>query len=105
VRNKIDYLDAAHVFDTWRVVPRFVLFGYGGWVAHTIDRVLTWYMHLPAAERTLEASGMATAVISVVTGLLPWVYRIYSDTATDWSQAKASSTITQTTSTVGVPPA
>jgi hypothetical protein len=85
--NKTAILDAAQIFDTWRVVPRCVLFVYGGWVAHITDRTLGWYMHLPSAERTLEASGLAAGIITAVTGLFPWIYRIYADTATDWSNA------------------
>lgn len=79
------------------MVPRLVLFVYGGWVAHVTDRTLTWYMHLPVSERTLEASGLAGAIITAVTGLFPWVYRIYADTATDWSQTARTSTSISTT--------
>ena len=71
--NKTRWLDAAQLFDTWRVVPRIVLFGYGGWVAYVTDSLLRWYMHLPANERTLEASGFGATSITAVTGLLPWV--------------------------------
>lgn len=99
--NKTRYLDFAQVFDQLRVVPRLVLFGYGAWVAHVTDSTLTWYMHLPSAERTLEASGLAGAIITAVTGLFPWIYRIYSDAATDWTQVPSSktSTVVQTVET------
>lgn len=82
--NKTPWLDAAHVFDAWRVVPRIVLFSYGAWVAHVTDKTLEWYYHLPGAERTLEASGLAAAIITAITGLFPWVYKIYSDNGVDW---------------------
>lgn len=85
--------DAAQIFDTWRVVPRIILFGYCWWVAHVTDGTLTWYQHLPSAERTLEASGLAGAIITAVTGLFPWVYKIYSDAATDWSAASTKTTV------------
>jgi len=91
-------LDFAQVFDHLRVVPRFVLFGYGVWVAHVTNSTLTWYMQLPSAERTLEASGLAGAIITAVTGLFPWVYKIYANTATDWTPP-AGSTERITTST------
>lgn len=97
--NKTRWLDAAQVFDTWRVVPRFILFGYAAWVAYVTDSLLRWYMHLPAAERTLEASGFGATIITAVTGLLPWVYRIYSDAANDWTaqQPTVSKTVSITT--------
>jgi hypothetical protein len=96
--NKGVWLDAAQIFDTWRVIPRLVLFTYGWWVAHVTDGTLTWYQHLPAAERTLEASGLAGAIITAVTGLAVWVFRIYTDAATDWSQmsSRTSTTIATT---------
>jgi hypothetical protein len=93
--NKTRWLDAAQVFDTWRVVPRVVLFGYGAWVAYVTDSTLRWYMHLPAAERTLEASGLSGMIITAVTGLFPWIYRIYSDAANDWTQTSTASTTTE----------
>lgn len=83
--DKQRYLDFAQVFDQWRVVPRFVLFGYGWWVAHVTDSTLTWYMHLPSAERTLEASGLAGAIITAVTGLFPWIYKVYANTGNVWT--------------------
>lgn len=98
--DKTKLLDAAQVFDTFRVVPRLVLFTYGGWVAHVTDRVLAWYMHLPVAERTLEASGLAGAIITAVTGLFPWIYRIYADTATDWSPVPSITRASSTTEVI-----
>jgi len=89
--DKAKWIDRAQVFDTWRVVPRFILFGYAAWVAHVTDSILTWYMHLPSAERTLETSGLAGTIIAAVTGLLPWVYRIYSDAANDWTKVPKDS--------------
>ena len=97
---KQSWLDAAEVFDHWRVVPRLVLFTYGGWVAHVTDETLLWYQHLPSAERTLEASGLAGAIITAVTGLFPWIYRIYADSATDWSQQSSKTTVLSSTETV-----
>jgi hypothetical protein len=96
--NKERWLDFAQMFDTWRVVPRLVLFGYMWWVAHVTDGTLTWYQHLPSAERTLEASGLAGAIITAVTGLAVWVYKIYSDNSNDWSQmpSRTSTTIATT---------
>lgn len=83
--DKQRYVDFAQVFDQLRVVPRLVLFGYGWWVAHVTDSTLTWYMQLPSAERTLEASGLAGAIITAVTGLFPWIYKIYANTGNDWT--------------------
>ena len=63
-------LDAAEVFDAWRFVPRMLLFSYWSWVMVTVGKVLAWYMTLPSVERSLEASGLAAAVITAVTVML-----------------------------------
>jgi hypothetical protein len=85
--DKQRYLDVAQVIDQFRLVPRFIFFAYGVWIIHVTRWVLNWYMALPATERTLEASGLAATIISVITGLFPWIYRIYSDNANDWSES------------------
>ena len=90
--TKRDFIDAAEVFDVWRVIPRATLFGYAYWVYHITGRILSWYERLPSAERTLETSGLAGAIITAVTGLAVWVYKIYSDNATDWSQRQVGTT-------------
>ena len=97
--NKQLWLDAAHVFDTWRVIPRIILIAYACWVAHVTDMLLIWYMTLPKDGRTLEASGLGVAIITAITGLFPWVLKIYMDNGNDWSGSSSSSTATVTTTT------
>jgi hypothetical protein len=89
-------VDWAEIFDTWRVVPRLVLFAYAWWLAHIVDSILMWYFALPQTARGLEASGMASVVITAVTGLGTWVYKVYSDAGRDWSSPPS---LVQTTST------
>lgn len=83
--NKKLWLDAAEIFDSWRVVPRIILFGYCIWLPHITSQVLVWYQQLPSAERTLEASGLAGAIITAVTGIAAWVFKIYSAAGRTWS--------------------
>ena len=92
------YLDVAQISDKFRLVPRVIFFGYGFWVMHVTHWVLGWYMTLPAAERTLEATGLAGSIITVITGLFPWFYKIYSDNSNDWAPP-TSSVKTQLTTT------
>lgn len=96
--NKTKWLDAALIFDHWRVVPRFILFGYCWWIAYLTNFILAWYMKLPGPERTVEASGLVGVIITAVTGFGPWVYKIYSDSSTDWSanQTVQKSTVVST---------
>lgn len=83
--NKKWWLDAAEVFDSWRVVPRLIVFGYCIWLPHITNQVLIWYQSLPASERTMEASGLAGAIITAVTGIAAWVFKIYSAAGRAWS--------------------
>lgn len=78
-------LDAAEVFDAWRVFPRVLVGGYWLWVALVVHDILQWYKLLPSPERTLEASGLAGAVITAVTGMATWVSKIYMDGGRSWA--------------------
>lgn len=97
--NKKTWLDAAEVFDSWRVVPRALLFGYCIWVAHVTNNILLWYQALPGPERSIEASGFAGVVITAVTGLATWIFKIYTEHGRDWNQTPATTSITATSIT------
>jgi hypothetical protein len=88
--NKQEWLNAAEIFDAWRVVPRTVLFMYATWLAHVTNNILLWYQHLPAAERTVETAGLTGAIITAITGLATWIYKIYSENGRDWSQQQGT---------------
>lgn len=95
--NKQVWLDAAEVFDSWRVAPRAILFGYCFWVSHVTDSALTWYQHIPAAERGLESAGLVGAIITAVTGMAVWVFKIYTSGGRDWDAGSSSSTVVAST--------
>lgn len=79
------WIDAAEVFDSWRVIPRAVLLGYCWWTVYLVDKLTGWYMHIPVAERAVETAGFAGAVITAVTGMGAFVFKIYSDNGRDWN--------------------
>lgn len=83
------WLDIAEIIDAWRVVPRVLLFAYCTWVWHVVAEILAWYQALPAVERSMEASGMAAAVITAVTGLSAWVFKVYSAGGRDWQAGES----------------
>jgi hypothetical protein len=96
--NKQVFLDAAEVFDSWRVVPRAILFGYCFWVPHVTDSALMWYQRIPASERGLESAGLVGAIITAVTGMAVWVFKIYTSGGRDWdAQGTSSSTVVAST--------
>lgn len=83
--NKQPWLDAAEIFDAWRVVPRVLVFGYSAWAIYIVNRCLVWYQAIPAPERNIEASSLTTVVISAVTGLATLALKIYMQSGRDWS--------------------
>jgi hypothetical protein len=99
VKCKAAWLDAAEVFDTWRIVPRIVLAVYGVWMIRLTDWMVKWYENLPSSERTVQVTAFVTVVLPGVYGIGAWVYRIYSDGGRDWTGQTmvSSSTVSSTT--------
>jgi hypothetical protein len=94
--SKAHWLDAAEVFDAWRIVPRLVLFGYCAWLVYVVDFILVWYTHLPASSRGIEASGMASVVITAVTGMGAFVFKVYVSGGRAWDSPQMTVTSTKT---------
>lgn len=79
-------LTAAEVFDSWRVIPRLLLLGYCWFVVYLTNWLLTWYMALPAAERSVEASGLAVGIFTAVTGFGTAFLNTYSKSGRKWDE-------------------
>lgn len=78
------WLSAAEVVDAWRVWPRLLLIGYCYFVFTLTEKLVTWYMGLPAAERSLEASGMAVAIFTAVTAFGTQFLNAYLKSGRKW---------------------
>lgn len=78
----------AECVDAWRLVPRALLFAYWVLVYDVTDRLLTWYMSLPAIERTAEASGMAFGIFTALLGLGTNFMNAYIKTGRNWQTLK-----------------
>lgn len=101
--TKQAFLHAAEAFDAWRVIPRLALISYAYFVWYTTTYIMIWYTNQPAGARGVEESGTVAAVFAIVTGLAPWVFKIYSDNGRDWSATPApqvQSTTIQSTTTI-----
>lgn len=61
----------------WRLLPRALVVGYAWFVYELTYTLLDWYMALPAAERGMEASGMAVGIFSAATGFGAAVFNLY----------------------------
>lgn len=87
MRNPKHWLHLAETIDALRIFPRLFL---GITLAWTIDMsyvLVNWYIHLPHAERGIEASGFGAVTFSAVLGFLKLVYDTYSANGRDWNQA------------------
>ena len=82
---KRDALNAAEIFDSWRVIPRTILLGYSWWLAHVTDKLIEWFIAQPSHE--IAASTAVTGIISALAGIGTWVYKIYSDNGRDWNSS------------------
>ena len=100
--NKEKWLTYAELFDSWRVVPRILLFGYSAWLVIATDRLLSWYMGLPIAAQTAQASAFCGGSITALTGIGGYVYRIYSENGRDWSNMQPTKVSTVTASSTEV---
>lgn len=77
----------AECADAWRVTPRALLIAYWILVYDVTDRLLTWYMALPAAERSMEASGMAVGIFTALLGLGTNFMNVYLKSGRKWNGA------------------
>lgn len=89
--TKQTWLHVAEIVDHLRIFPRLVLITYGIYVYRVTFYILVWYANQPKEARGTEESAVVIAVIGAVTGFSPWIFRIYTDAATDWS-GKSSGT-------------
>lgn len=79
------WLDWAEIFDAWRIVPRSILYSFAAWGIWVIDRVLSWYFHLPDGSRTGQDAALVGSVITSVTGLFTLALGFYNKSGRQWS--------------------
>lgn len=89
VHSKSLWLDWAEIFDAWRVVPRTILYSYAGWAILVTDRTLTWYFHLPSAERSGQDAALVGTIITAVTGLFTLTLNFYQNSGRQWPSGKS----------------
>lgn len=103
--DKQAWLHWAEIIDSWRVIPRLFLLACFLWVVNTAYILLIWYIHLPAIERSVEASGFAFGVFSAELAFLKMVYESYTRGSRDWNRQPLSSSLTSTSvQTIGPQP-
>jgi hypothetical protein len=103
--KKANWLHAAEIFDSWRVMPRLLILSMLVWTIDVVDNVLTWYMQLRPEAQTIQASGLAASIVATVTGLWTVVFKIYSATGRDWTvQPEVTTSVTAVSSSTAQRP-
>ena len=92
----MNWLRGAEIFDSWRVVPRIVLFAYGSWLAYVTDRLLGWYMSLPPSAQTTQASSFCLGAITAITAIAGFVFKVYSENSRSWDVPSSRQTVVAT---------
>lgn len=95
--NKGAWLDAAEVFDAWRVVPRLLLGAFAVWFAFSTDYLIGWYTHLPMAAQTSQASAFCFGVFSAQSAVAGYVFKVYVSGGRVWDAQTSISTTASTT--------
>jgi hypothetical protein len=78
-------LEAAEVFDSWRVVPRIIIGIYVALFVWTIVYFSICYFGMPASQRTVEVTAFSSVVLTAMSGAFPFVVKIYMDNGRDWN--------------------
>lgn len=86
-------LEAAEVFDSWRVVPRLIVFVYLTVFCWAIVYFSVMYFHLPLEHRTVALTAFVTTVLTAMTTAFPFIVKIYTDNGRDWDAARRPAVI------------
>lgn len=85
--TKSERLDAAEVFDSWRVVPRIIVLVYLALLVWVTAYFSLMYFNLPAVERTTQVTAFVSVVLTAAYGAFPFVVKIYGAGGRDWDAA------------------
>lgn len=78
-------LEAAEVFDSWRIVPRIIIAVYLALFVWVVIVFTRFYFGLTPTQRTVEVTAFASVVLTAMTGAFPYIVKIYMDNGRDWN--------------------
>lgn len=82
--NKRAWLDGAEIIDSWRVVPRLIVFVYLALISWITVFFALQYFAIPAVERTAVLTAFVSVVLTAAYGALPFIVKIYMDGGRSW---------------------
>jgi len=77
-------LDAAELFDAWRVVPRVLLFADAAVSLSILIKITWWYCALRSVDRTSTDAIVIGILVPSVAGLFTAAFKFYIDTGRNW---------------------
>lgn len=80
------WLDAAEVFDAWRVVPRAIMAAITHLVLTLDSTVVYWFLHLPNDHRSASDAAAATGIVTVLSTLFGFALKFYIDNGRKWAK-------------------
>jgi hypothetical protein len=93
------WLDWAEIFDSWRIVPRAIMFMIAHMVVSLDWTIVYWFIHLPNDHRAASDATAACALVGVFSTLFGVALKFYMDNGRQWGTPPATTTDT-TVSTV-----
>lgn len=85
ILTKQSFLDAAEIFDAFRILQHVIIYAFGAWTIYIADRTLFWYFHLATPDRTVQDAGLVTGVIAAVTSIFGLAIKFYSNSGRQWT--------------------
>jgi hypothetical protein len=80
------WLDAAEIFDAWRIVPRAIMAAITHLVLTLDSTVVYWFLHLPNDHRSGADAAAATGIVTVLSTLFGFALKFYIDNGRKWSK-------------------
>jgi hypothetical protein len=85
ILSKQAWLDAAEIFDAWRIVPRTIIFMIAHMVISLDTTLVYWYIHLPAAQRSTADAAAVGSIVTVLSTLFGVSLKFYIDNGRSWT--------------------
>lgn len=82
--TKKSWLNAAEVFDSWRVVPRIIVIAYLSLLIWITIYFAVMYFALPPLERSATLTAFVSVVLTAAYGAFPFIVKIYMDNGRNW---------------------
>jgi glucose dehydrogenase len=82
--TKTQWLDGAEIVDSWRIVPRVIVFVYLGLLVWLTVLFPTKYFAMPMPERTGALTAFVSVVMTTAYGALPFIVKIYMVGGRSW---------------------